>query len=552
MNAQVFRWTRLTGVVLIALVVAIPGWAGEDARTVDLSDLGILVRLSEPRISPDGEQVLVITSRPNYDDNRNDNQLVVVDVSNGHRRPLTWDRHQVRNPRWSPDGTKIGFLAAGSKEKPQIHVLPVDGGEAHQITKQPQGVESFEWAPGGEWLAFVSTEKPEETEGPEKHNRSFEVGGDWYLADKVSPARHLWVADLEGGEPRRLTTTHTLAYLVGGYSWSSDGESLVYSGQPDPYSGSFLRSSVRRIDVENGNESVLVEGPAPFTDPTASPTTDVAAYGLPRGEEPFFNPTAVHTVGLAGTSNKDVTPELDRSVWSFGWLPDGLSILVSTPDGTRITLWVQPLDGKPSALEIGDVMPREISISRSGAVAFTGVEPNRASELYVLASIEGTPRLLTDFNAEITSRRLGRVETIRWNNDGFEVDGVLVYPPDFEEGHRYPLVLTIHGGPMSVSTEAFDMRAQVFAARGWLVFSPNYRGSVNLGRDFQRAVVNDAGAGPGRDVMAGLEAVKSMGIVDEKRIAVSGWSYGGYMTTWLTAHYQGWSAAVAGATATGK
>jgi dipeptidyl aminopeptidase/acylaminoacyl peptidase len=100
---------------------------------------------------------------------------------------------------------------------------------------------------------------------------------------------------------------------------------------------------------------------------------------------------------------------------------------------------------------------------------------------------------------------------------------------------------------MLASTVAFDMRAQLFAARGWLVFSPNYRGSSNLGRAYQHAVVNDAGAGPGRDVMAGIEAVKSLGIVDDDRIAVSGWSYGGFMTTWLTAHYGGWAAAVAGA-----
>jgi dipeptidyl aminopeptidase/acylaminoacyl peptidase len=140
---------------------------------------------------------------------------------------------------------------------------------------------------------------------------------------------------------------------------------------------------------------------------------------------------------------------------------------------------------------------------------------------------------------------------VTWDGpDGFRQNGVLVYPPDYEEGQRYPLVLNIHGGPMGASTESWSLVNQAMAARGWLVFSPNYRGSSTQGDAFQSAVINDAGDGPGRDVMSGIDVLKARGIVDEDRIAVSGWSYGGYMTAWLTAHYDGWAAAVAGAAVT--
>jgi len=129
---------------------------------------------------------------------------------------------------------------------------------------------------------------------------------------------------------------------------------------------------------------------------------------------------------------------------------------------------------------------------------------------------------------------------VTWDGpDGFKQNGVLVYPPDYEEGHRYPLVLNIHGGPMGTSNEAFNTFNQIMAAQGWLVFSPNYRGSASQGKAFQSAVINDAGDGPGRDVMSGVEVLKERGIVDEARVAVSGWSYGGYMTAWLTAHFDG-------------
>jgi dipeptidyl aminopeptidase/acylaminoacyl peptidase len=126
----------------------------------------------------------------------------------------------------------------------------------------------------------------------------------------------------------------------------------------------------------------------------------------------------------------------------------------------------------------------------------------------------------------------------------------VTYPPDFNAGRKYPLVLIVHGGPRAASLENFGAQAQLFAARGWVIFQPNYRGSDQLGRAYQNAINNDAGAGPGRDVMAGLAVLKARGFVDESRVAVSGWSYGGYMTTWLLGNYTGWRVAVAGAAVT--
>src|SRR5262249_11984647 len=155
----------------------------------------------------------------------------------------------------------------------------------------------------------------------------------------------------------------------------------------------------------------------------------------------------------------------------------------------------------------------------------TGGEPQRPTELYYLESANSSPRRLTNFNREVASRNLGRVETITWQGPNtFQENGILVYPPEFSSGQKYPLVLLIHGGPQSASTEAFSAWAQLIAAHGYLVFQPNYRGSDNLGNAYQRAIYKDWGEGPGRDVMAGLEAVKQRGFVDEGRIAVTGWS----------------------------
>jgi len=225
-------------------------------------------------------------------------------------------------------------------------------------------------------------------------------------------------------------------------------------------------------------------------------------------------------------------------------------------DGTRTALWLLPLGGAAKRLDLGDVSPSwgfwiDVSLGRDGAIAFAGSTPDRPTELYYLASPTTPPRRLTDLNAEVASRQIGTMERLEWPGpDGFRDDGVVTYPPGFDKGKRYPLVLIVHGGPTAASVRAFNLFSQVVAAHDYIVFSPNYRGSDNLGNAYQRAIFNDAGDGPGRDVMAGIAALVRLGVVDTTRIAVSGWSYGGYMTTWLTGHYHVWKAAVAGAAVT--
>jgi dipeptidyl aminopeptidase/acylaminoacyl peptidase len=171
--------------------------------------------------------------------------------------------------------------------------------------------------------------------------------------------------------------------------------------------------------------------------------------------------------------------------------------------------------------------------------------------MYYMASPDAKPQRMTDFNHETAALDLGRSETIDWDCDTFHVDGVVTYPPDFVATKKYPLVLYIHGGPRSASKETFSSRTQLLAAQEWIVFEPNYRGSDNLGNAFQAGIWNDAGKGPGRDVMAGVAVLEKRGFIDTARMAVSGWSYGGYMTTWLLGNYPGrWKAAVAGAAVT--
>jgi dipeptidyl aminopeptidase/acylaminoacyl peptidase len=253
-----------------------------------------------------------------------------------------------------------------------------------------------------------------------------------------------------------------------------------------------------------------------------------------------------------------VTTAIDRGLWGAHWMPGGQALLVAGNDDAQKSLWVQPLNGAPEKLDLGGLNatgtfgPPDLDIAANGAIALIASGSQRPPELYWMDSVTSPPRALTDYNAAIASMNLGRSEEIRWQtHDGMQANGILIYPPDFNPDKRYPLVLKIHGGPMSATTLSFDGFGQVLAARDMLVFGPNYRGSDNLGNAFQSAIIHDAGAGPGQDVMAGLAAVQALGIVDDARIGVSGWSYGGYMTSWLIGNYPDtWRAAMAGAPVT--
>jgi len=286
-----------------------------------------------------------------------------------------------------------------------------------------------------------------------------------------------------------------------------------------------------------------------LTFPPAATDDGVFAYVRARGGD-LNNGYAVY-VHKAGATF-DATRDLARNINAYAWLPDGKSLLLVGDIGARSAFWMQPLAGPAQRLELGEVHPNgRPSVAPSGTVAFVASTPDHPGELYVMDSTSAAPRRLTDLNAFVSERKLGKSAEVTWTGSGgFHEDGILTYPADYVAGNKYPLVLEIHGGPEGASTLSFSPLTQLLAAKGFLVFQPNYRGSINLGDKYQHAIYRDTGEGPGKDVMAGLAAVEKLGIVDHDRIGVTGWSYGGYMTSWLIGHYQVWKAAVSGAALT--
>jgi len=529
-------------------------------RRIELNDYAKITSVSDPQISPDGKTIVLVVSRPNLDQDRSDRELVLIDIATGAQHVLTYERKGVGSPRWSPSGDRLAFVAAdgaGKDAKPQVFILPMTGGEARKITDAPNGIEQFAWRPDGQEIAYVTSDEPENKKEIEKHHDAFEVGDNDFLATEAEQSSHLWLIPTEGGKAKRLTSgTWSLpksappSSPASPISWSPDGKWLLFTRQEHPRQGDADLATLQVLNVETGETRALTKHEKFESFGLFSPDGSRVAYWYPRDGDPN-NENEIFVTPTTGGDGSDATRSIDRDLLRVLWMPDGNSLLVGGHDGTQTSLWLQPLAGAAKKLALGDISPSwlfwvDAYVGRKGEIAFTGSTPTQPAELYYLATVNDKPRRLTDFNHEIASLALGKAERFEWKGpDGFPEDGVLFYPPDFQKDRKYPLVLIIHGG-----TTQFSFLSQLMAAHGYVVFSPNYRGSDNLGNAYQRAIWNDAGDGPGRDVIAGVDALKKRGFMDASKIGVTGWSYGGYMTSWLIGHYQIWKAAVAGAPVT--
>ncbi len=550
-----------------------------DSRKFELDDYTRIVRVADPQIAPDGRSIVVLISRANLDEDRWDAELASVDIGSGVQQPhmLTTGRKGISSPKFSPDGSKIAFLMADGPGKDahiQIYTIAAKGGEPHAVTTAPTGVQQFAWSPDGRTIAFASADEPEKKTGPEKFNDSFEIVNDDFTVTEAILPTHIWTISADGGAAKRQTsgswslpTAHPPGPPAAPITWSPDGTSIAFTHQATPHTGGGQQRTLEVLNVADGAMKPLGgRGSVPIYSPdgkTIAYTGNVPRQGG-RGSapEPGQNPPAAQFGGnneivvfSPGSEARSLTDAIDRNMARALWMPDGKALLVGANDSTRVSLWLQPLEGPAQKLDLGDVSPNssfwvDMAVGRHGEIAFTGSTSMTPSELYYKASVNAPLRKLTDLNKDIASLQLGKTEVVEWQNDEFKENGLLTYPPDYDPSRKYPLVLLIHGGPRAASLMGFSQQAQLMAAHGWLVFQPNYRGSDNLGAAYQRAIRNDAGEGPGRDVWAGMDVLKKRGIVDESRIGVSGWSYGGYMTTWMIGHYTGWKAAVAGAAVT--
>ena len=407
-------------------IACLLAWSvGPASPAFRLSDLRKIVSLSDPQISPDGKEIAVIVSTPDWKTDAAAHRIDLVDVASAARHTLIRKRESLSSPRWSPDGTRLAFLAKDARSKKvQIFVTSIKRRGTRRVTDNLQGVDEYSWSPDGKSIAFVAQDPPHNATAIAAHNKVFEVtDGHFLLTEAVAPWQ-LWVVSSAGGNARQLTEgDFSLGTDEGSATtpaWNRDGRHIAFTKFPGVHWASSFHSVIAEVDISNGEMQTLVFAET-SDDFKFSPAGDVYAFLRPRGgDQNNGDGVYVHT----NDKTWDSTAAMARHFRNYAWMPDGQSLITSGELGTHSVLWQQPLSGKARLLDLGEVEANDglgtttsadatsVSISRSGAIAFIGSTANHPSELYVLDSVNARPRRLTDVNAFIDTLELGRTESI--------------------------------------------------------------------------------------------------------------------------------------------
>jgi len=525
------------------------------ARSMQPSDFQRVVGLSAPAISPDGARAVVVVSRIVWNDDKESSDLDLIDLATHERRTISHDRKDLDAPAFSPDGSRLAFIAdagEGDDAQPQVWILRFDGGDARPVTNAADGVQQYAWRPDGGEIAYSAADPSPKRTGADRFRDSFIFTTEPITARSLPRPAHLFVVAADGGHARQITSgaqSVATGQAQSTLSWSADGKSIAFTITPNGILNDSDRSHVEIVDVATGKLSQLTPHEAYESSPLYSPDGKHLAYAYSNGDGQS-NQVKAYVTTPAGGEGDALSQACDCYLSDFAWLPDSSGVVMTASEATSLAMMRAGLNAPPAPMPIGGLRvesPLQGAIADDGSMVFVASDVKRPAELY-LRSVDGGTVKLTNYNDATAALDLADAQTIEFPTSlGITGDALLLTPPGFDPHRKYPMVLKIHGGPTSASVRGFDDLAQLMAARGWLVLEPNYRGSLNLGLKYLRAVLYDPDAGPGKDIMAAVNAVKARGFVDDRRIAVSGWSYGGIMTAWMISKYHIWSSAVSGA-----
>jgi dipeptidyl aminopeptidase/acylaminoacyl peptidase len=544
-------------------------------RSMTIDDMMALKNVGGAAISPNGALVVYQVSaweHPSANPTKGDTALgdkhevrshlwlVAADASRPPRQ-ITFSERGESQPQWSPDGSMIAFLSArgvasgDEQPRPQIYVLHLEGGEAEKITDVKEGVTGFDWSADGKRIAFLSVDSlPKNTEAARKRRDDPQVyEGDFRLS-------HVWVVDVATTKANELV--HTREFTVrGAPDWSPDGRRIAYVTTPS----TLLRDERRNafiVDASTGAAERIDAGADVQGTPVWSPdgrtlalTTLRQTHPMVPDSMPFREILNSHLVlyDVSAKRARDVSAGFDNSPGQLKWSPDGKSLYFSAGDRVYSSVFRYDVaNGKYTQLTQRQII-RGITFDKNGAHAAMVIDsPMSPGEVYSSDATFASTRKLTEANPQLASIALGESEVVTWkSSDGQEVEGVLLKPVGYRAGQRYPLLVDIHGGPTGAHNIGFKANwgspGQFWAGQGWAVLYPNPRGSTGYGEKFMRGNVPDWGGGDYRDIMAGAEAMVARGIADTDKLAVTGWSYGGYMTSWVVSQTSRFKAAMEGA-----
>jgi dipeptidyl aminopeptidase/acylaminoacyl peptidase len=538
-----------------------PASAASTVRTdrLTLDDYLDWETVSDPQISPDGRQIVYTRGWTDALNDRRENSLHIMNADGTRPRALL----DGSSARWSPDGTRIAYLAEGEPRGTQIYVRYMDAeGASTQITRVTESPSAIAWSPDGKWIAFRSMVPSTGGWAIEGQATKFRPrGATWTAAPRVvekldyrqdrvgftaDGVQHIFIVPADGGTPRQLSSGD---WDAGTPVWTPDGRTLLYSSGPriEDADYAWRESEIYAIDVASGAIRQLTTRKGQDGNPTPSPDGRLIAYTGNDWSTDTWQDSELYVMNADG-SNPRVLADIDRSPGSLTWAADGEGVYFTAQSEGSQNLWFAPVRGEPRQVTRGVHMLSIGDIGRDGLVVGTRTSFQEPGDI-VTFNIRSPDQIreLTDVNGDILAgKKLGEVEEIWYESvDGLRIQGWIVKPPEFDPAREYPLMLSIHGGPHSMYGVGFNFGWQEHAAHDYVVLYTNPRGSTGYGSAFGNAIKN---AYPGKDyddLMKGVDEVIAKGYIDTDNMFVYGCSGGGVLTSWIVGQTDRFAAASA-------
>jgi dipeptidyl aminopeptidase/acylaminoacyl peptidase len=520
--------------------------------------------VADPRLSPNGASVVYTRRWVDKHADRWESALWIMNADGSRNRFLVKGSDAV----WSPDGTRVAYLAEGDPKGSQVWVRWMDAeGAASQVTRSAEPIGDLRWSPDGRSLGFsmfVPASAPWKIDMP-----AAPQGANWTAAPKhvaklhyrfdrrgfFRPGfRHLFTVSADGGAVRQLTRGE---WSVGytnegegssvGWDWSPDGRTVVFDGFRETEAERTYRSgNVYALDVASGRITRLTREDGAWRNPVISPDGRWIAFaGTPKASY-SYRVGDLYVMEMDGSDIRRISGDLDRDASSLNWAPDGSGVYFTADDrGTRnvhfasLRQGVRPVTHGTHMLTLG-------SLARTGTAVGIATSFHQPSDVVRIdLRRNGDLTRLTRVNETLLGGiRLGEVEEIWYTSTGgARVQGWIVKPPAFDPSRRYPLIMEIHGGPHGMYNVGFNPMFQNFAANGYVVIYTNPRGSTGYGSDFGNAIQYAYPSVDHDDLMAGVDDVVRRGFIDTNRMFVGGCSGGGVLSSWAIAHTDRFAAA---------
>lgn len=526
----------------------------------------------DPQISPDGSKVVYRRTGFDIMKDRSKGNLWIVNVTNPtQHHKLTKGKGNESQARWSPQGDRIAFIAKTKDKKKtkgsnQIFIYSSRKGKTTQISTVNNSPSALTWSPDGKWIAFSMMEyvdppklgkMPPKPEGASwaKEARitdrfKHEADGRGYLKPGF---RHIYIIPSEGGAARKITKGNR--NHGGALQWSLDGQYLYFSGNlKQDWEYDFRNSEIYKVHTQTGAIKALTDRNGPDRGLKLSPDGLKIAYLGFDDNVQTYQVNKLYLMNSDGSGKRKISTGLDRSISNLTWAPDGNSLYFMYDDKGNTKLASVSLDGGITQIVDnigGTTLGRpyasgSYTVASNGKIAYTHSQPTRPAEVATVA--KGTTKnVLTNLNANVLDERsMGKVEELWYKSsiDGRDIQGWLVYPPNYKEGKAYPLLVENHGGPILNYGDRFSAEIQLYAAAGYVVFYPNPRGSTSYGEEFGNLLYNNYPGEDYNDVMDGVDACLAKGLTSEDQLYVTGGSAGGIMTAWMIGKNNRFEAAV--------